>query len=321
TKKFAGTTQIQTFRLFQDDPVLYCSWVADWKQQSVLLKIGLYTDTNATTVTSDQMYCAQSCSTLPETPADKARFEKIMHQYVDVSTPNNEWGVAFLNEGKYAYDASGGRLRISLHRSPKYPRPAAEAWVNRERSERKKDKKGRPPKYSGLGPQSARFGVLPHSGGALSTSKGTPSSIVYKKAEEFNHPILVSPILKLDAPQESQKPIKSIKLAPEPTANAFILPHNIKLSVFKPEEWEGEISQTQENREYILRFVEFCGYATEKVAIQFPSILENRVFNIGEVDLLERALQNLTLDWHEATQTLNTSFGPFEIKSFKIQLK
>ncbi|MHA1611442.1 MAG: alpha-mannosidase [Promethearchaeota archaeon] len=328
TKYIADTTVIQTFCLFQDDPVLYSSWAADWKQKNVLLKIGMQTNTGAIAVTSDQMYCAESCSTLPETPADKARFEKIMHQYIDVSTPENEWGIAFLNEGKYAYDSSGGRLRISLHRSSKYPRPAAEAWVIKERRVRKKEKKGSYPKYSGLGPQGARFGILPHSGGALSTKNGMASSFVYKHAEEFNHPVLVCSIPNPVSASVSgsvsdsiplQESNKSATQSLEPTACTFILPHNVKLSVFKPEEWENYKSTSPES-EYVLRFVEFCGFSTEKVAIQFPSILGNRVIHVSEVDLLERPLPNQNVDWHEATQTLNTSFGPFEIKSFKIQL-
>ncbi|TFH30799.1 MAG: alpha-mannosidase [Promethearchaeota archaeon] len=312
TKFIADTSLTQTFRLFQDDPVLYCSWAADWKQKDVLLKIGLYTNTNATMVTSDQMYCAESCSTLPETPADKARFEKIMHQYVDISTPDNEWGIALINEGKYAFDASGGRLRISLHRSPKYPRPAAEAWVNKERGERRREKKGHPPKYSGLGFQSARFGVLPHPSGALSTPKGDPSSFVYKKAEEFNSPILVCPILQHNFPPESTLSSN------EPTANAFILPQNIKISVLKFQEWELDLN---DNQELIIRAAEICGFPTDQVTIQFPSIMANRVSRVEEVDLLERTLPTQKLEWHEGTQTLNTSFGPFEIKSFKIQIK
>lgn len=318
SRTLADTTVVQTVTLFQDDPMVYCTWSADWKLRNALLKIGLHTNTKATTVTADQMYCAQESSTLPDTPADKARFEKIMHKFVDVSTPKKEWGIAVINEGKYAYDASGGRIRISLHRSPKYPRPSAESWVNTERSVRRKEKKGYPIRYSGLGPISARFAILPHQGGALENHEGGAASFVPKQAEEFNNPVVV---IQSGISHQQRSSFPS-----EPTPNTsgilnsinsfdlhFHMPHNIQMKVFKREEWK-------KSGDYILRFVELCGRQTNDAKIIFPEILAKKDPKIVEVDLLERPLSHPNFEWIKGEHKMIVDFKPFEIKTFKIQL-
>ena len=115
--------------------------------------------------TSDQIYCALQRLNDPVSLPDRERYEKIMHDYVDLSTPENEWGITLLNEGKYAFDANGGEVRMTLHRTPEYPAPAAESWANRERLERKQADGTEPPKYVGIGPISCRYAYYPHENG------------------------------------------------------------------------------------------------------------------------------------------------------------
>ena len=75
-----------------------------------------------------------------------------MHDYADLSTPTNDWGIALFNEGKYAFDASADRIRMTLHRSPNYPGPAGESWANFERAERLAQDGSKPPEFVGLAP-------------------------------------------------------------------------------------------------------------------------------------------------------------------------
>ncbi|WP_457559637.1 alpha-mannosidase [Candidatus Harpocratesius sp.] len=304
-RTLANSEVIQTVSLFHDDPLIYCSWGANWQLPETLLKIGLYTNTQAIRVTSDQMYCALSASTLPKVPADIARFEKIMHRYVDVSTPDNQWGIAIINEAKYAFDVSAGRIRISMHRSPKYPRPSAESWVHFERKQRKYEGKGKPPKYSGLGPTSSRFAILPHIWGCLVNNKNEGSSYVPKIAEEFNHPPL---LIKIN-PDKTKKS-ESI---PENISLGFNIPSEINLKVVKPEQWNDDGG-------LVLRFAELTGFSQKNCIIQFPQHIGFKVDRIIEVDLLERPIEESSIKWDSSSMIITADFTPFEIKTLKVVL-
>lgn len=305
-----NTPVIQKVSLFHGDPLIYCSWEADWQLPDTLLKLGLHTTTQATTVTADQMYCASHSSTLPESPADKARFEKVMHKFVDLSTPDNTWGIALINEGKYAYDVSAGRIRISMHRSPKFPRPSAESWVKFERTQRKREGKGKPPKYTGIGPTSCRYGILPHTGGCLINRKNAPASFVAKTAEEFNHPIIVSAYPKSKEDSDNMQKVSEI-----PNCSFHVeLPTGVRLTVVKKEQWNQDGC-------YILRFAEFCGFNLENVQITFPEVFSRLIKEIWETDLLERPISSSNTAKISSNCSLIVSFSPFEVKTFKIVLK
>ncbi|GAH59979.1 unnamed protein product, partial [marine sediment metagenome] len=184
---------IQKITLFYDCPEIFMKYLTDWKQKDAMLKLIYSTSTNAEVVTADAAYSAIESKTNPETPCDRARYEKICHKYFDLSTPDNKWGLAMLNEGKYGFDVNGGIMKLTMLRACKYPSPAPEAWVNMERNENEKTFENNVPIYSGLGPFSCRFALFPHEGGALRKSNGSPNAIVKRKAEEFNKPVIVIP--------------------------------------------------------------------------------------------------------------------------------
>ena len=290
----------QNLRLFKDDPIVHCFWSADWKEIKTMLKITLDTETCAKEVTVDEMYCALPQSTLPETPADKARYEKIMHQYADLSTPDNRWGIAMINEGKYAFDVSAGRIRMTLHRAVRYPNPSAESWVLKERDARKHIDKSKPPLYSGIGPISARFAYFPHSGGCLTKLNKKPNPEIKKMAEEFNFPAI----------------IKKVKIAHDNSFQLndfqFLVQDNVHLTAIKRNEWEKRQS-------IILRFAEVTGNSTQ-TTVFLPVQLHKKILEIRECDLLERHLTDQTVVVDKMENVLKFSIGPFEIKTFEMIL-
>ena len=187
-----GANQVwQRITLFKDFPLIYLSYEADWAQPWLMLKLVYDTATDANVTTADAMYCAIERSSKPQSPCDKARYEKIMHTFCDVSAPDNTWGLAMINEGKYAYDATAGQMRLTLLRTATYTTAAGEAWVNQERKIRM-DKYGtKPPKYIDLGFFRCRFALLPHNGSALKNADGTPNAVVKRMSEEFNQKVIV----------------------------------------------------------------------------------------------------------------------------------
>ncbi len=297
-----GDSEItQIIRLFKDDPIIYCSWSSDWRNENILLKIALDTNTASKTVVVDEMFCALNQSTLPKTPSDKARFEKIMHQYADLSTTDNSWGIALLNEGKYAFDCSGDRIRLTLHRSPKYPRPSAESWAKMERLARKKKCGDKVPKYTGLGPISCQFAYFPHRGGALKDHFGKPFAIVKKAAEEFNNPIIAK---KISSNQDGSLIYDELDI---------LVQDNVEITALKRNEWKKSNS-------IIIRFNELCGKDTQANVFLSNRLVE-KISKINQVDLLERDLNKQDFIWNPSDNELKFEIHKFEIKTFEFILK
>ncbi|MBD3253775.1 MAG: hypothetical protein GF383_01715, partial [Candidatus Lokiarchaeota archaeon] len=302
--KLLGISPVsQTITLFKNDPEIYLSYFTNWKQKKAMLKILYNTNTNAETVTADGMYCSVIHKTNPNIPCDKARFEKICHKYFDISTPNKEWGLTLINEGKYAFDVEDGKIRLTLLRSCLYPPPAPEAWVNEERKINEELYLHTPPEYSELGPFECRYAILPHKGGALTDNEGNSNPIVKRKAEEFNSPVIIVPLEggfndKLSA-LNLHKPLIEIDA------------QNVYLGALKKKEWE-----TQDT--LIVRFVEGLGVSTQ-VNVRFSVIFLKKIKHIKAVDLIERE-SNSNFTWDQNDGILSFEIGEFEIISFEIVL-
>ena len=289
---------IQKISLFSNCSELFLEYLTDWKQQNIMLKVLYSTTTKAEIVTADESYCAIEAKTNPEVPNDVSRYEKICHKYFDLSTPDNEWGIALLNEGKYAFDVKGGDMKLTMLRACLYPDPAPEAWVNAERKENEEKYNHKVPQYSGLGPFKCRYALLPHTGGALKKNDGTPNPIVKRKAEEFNAPILIIPTSPI---QEDTSKILGVPVE--------ILTPNVYLGVLKLNEWDSDGS-------IILRVVEGSGVPT-LAKIKFNLELTNKISGIKAVDLLEREIE-VDFTWNSNSKILSFQMGTFEIITFKI---
>jgi alpha-mannosidase len=299
-KRILGKSPIsQLISIFKEDPIIYCQWCADWQEENALLKVGLETNTMADTTYSDQMYCSLPRSTLPKTPCDKARYEKIMHRYADISTPTNQWGITLLNEGKYAYDAFGDQIRLTLHRSPAYPGPSGESWANKERQERLQKDNSKPPSQGGMGAISCRYAYYPHQGGALFDANHRAHNIVMKAAEEFNNPVMVTGNLGTGVIENLNLDIYS--------------PMNVQVSTLKYKEWEP-------SKNIIIRTVEISGQKETHANLLLPKWLAERVAKVQAVDLLERPIE-FPLEWNPGLGEIKFKIQKFEIISFELIIK
>jgi len=287
----------QKITLFKDLPLVYLEYDTNWKQSDVMLKILYSTNTKADIVTSDGAYCAIQHKTNPEVPCDKARFEKICHKYIDLSTPDRKWGIALLNEGKYAFDVNDQEMRLTMLRCCKYPPPSIDAWVNEERKVNKEKYNHVVPTHSGLGPFKCRYALFPHNGGALLNPDGSPNVAVKRKAEEFNNPIII--LLCKGHRLDILQPILEIQTP------------NVYLGALKLKEWA-------KSDNIIIRFFEGSGISTT-ARIKINSVLLAKISLIRPVDLLEREI-NKSFKFKRDSGILTFELNKFEICTFELLL-
>jgi alpha-mannosidase len=303
TKTLGISPVSQTISIFKSLPEIFLQYNADWKQKNILLKILYSTSTKAEIITADAIYSIIEHKTNPEVPCDKARYEKICHNFIDLSTPDNKWGLALINEGKYAFDVNEGDMRLTLLRSCRYPPSVPEAWVNMERQENEKRFNHKVPEFSGLGSFKCRYVLLPHSGGTLVNSDGSPNMVVRKKSEEFNKPITLIPIESVNLDNE--------QFLTSGDSLFEIEPSNVYLGALKLNEWD-------KNGNIVVRFFETCGNATS-VKITFNPILAERITAVRSIDLLERE-SHFKFDWNNEDLVLSFQIGKFELVNFKLIL-
>jgi alpha-mannosidase len=129
----------------------------DWHEHNTLVKTAFPLAINAEATDAEIQFGHVRRASHRNTSWDSARFECSMQRWVDVAEPG--FGVAFLNDCKYGYDAKGTDVRLTLLRSPTYPWPEADQGEHR-----------------------LRYAVFVHDGDKLS---------VHRAAEDFNLPLHV----------------------------------------------------------------------------------------------------------------------------------
>jgi alpha-mannosidase len=295
----------QKITLFTGCEEVFLEYLTDWKQPEVMLKVLYSTATEAENSVADIVYGAITRKTKPEVPCDKARYEKICHKYFDLSTPSNEWGIALLNEGKYAFDTDGGDFRLTMLRSPPYPGASGESWAHKERAVNLEKYNHEVPKFSGLGPFKCKYALLAHRGGTLVDAKGNPNGRVKRAADEFNEPVVVIPVSKnINA---NSLPHKELLGTPLLT----IMTPNVYLGTLKFNEWEKTGS-------IIIRMVESSGMAS-LANVKINSVFCQRIKSIRAIDLLERPV-DFQFNWDPAQGLLKFDIKKFEICTFEILL-
>ncbi|MDR3139461.1 MAG: glycosyl hydrolase-related protein [Treponema sp.] len=101
----------------------------DWREKRRLLKAGFDTAIDATQIRCEVQYGHLIRNTHRNLPSDRAKFEICAHKWVSLEEAGG--GLALLNKTKYGHDAEGGRLRLTLLRSPTAPDEEADQGEQR----------------------------------------------------------------------------------------------------------------------------------------------------------------------------------------------
>lgn len=96
----------------------------DWHEAHVLLKAAFPVAATSDFATYEIPYGSIERTTKRTNSWEKAQFEVPAMRWADLG--DGKHGLSILNQDKYAYDAVGNQLRITLLRSPKWPDPDAD---------------------------------------------------------------------------------------------------------------------------------------------------------------------------------------------------
>ena len=135
--------------------------LVDWNEDHKLLQTSFDLDVFSNSIKCEIPFGYIERPTHNNSLVDRACFEFSQHKYSDIS--ETRFGVAFLNDGKYAIDANGSRVKLSLLKSGGHPDPRGDK-----------------------GKHFMVYSLLPHDG-------GLSSEAVIQPAYELNHPPVLLP--------------------------------------------------------------------------------------------------------------------------------
>ena len=124
-----ASTLIQDTAFYADNPRIDFETLVDWHEKRRLLKAQFDTAIDTTQIRCEVQYGHLLRNTHLNLPQDRARFEICAHKWISLEEEGG--GVALLNDCKYGHDAEGGRVRLTLLRSPTAPDENADIGVHR----------------------------------------------------------------------------------------------------------------------------------------------------------------------------------------------
>jgi alpha-mannosidase len=101
----------------------------DWREKRRLLKVCFDSAIDSAQVRCEVQYGHLLRNTHQNLPQDRAMFEVCAHKWVSLEEAGS--GLALLNDCKYGHDINGGRLRLTLLRSPTAPDEEADQGEQR----------------------------------------------------------------------------------------------------------------------------------------------------------------------------------------------
>jgi len=112
--------------MYEHDPLVHFRIDTDWQERHTTLKLAFTLDLLNEDAWFEIPYAAISRKAIPDTLAEKAKFEVSAHKWVDYTDGDGSAGVSMLNNSKYGYDVRDNVLRMSVLRSPTTPDPLAD---------------------------------------------------------------------------------------------------------------------------------------------------------------------------------------------------
>lgn len=155
--KYMNTTISQDMIVYANSNRIDFKTNVDWREKKQLLKVAFVVDIRSTMATYDVQFGNVKRPTHWNNSWDRARFESVAQQWVDLSERN--YGVSLLNNCKYGHDIKDNVMRLTLLKSATHPDPVQDQ-----------------------GEQNFTYSLLPHSGDFIDGN-------TVKHAYELNQPL------------------------------------------------------------------------------------------------------------------------------------
>ncbi|WP_419742623.1 alpha-mannosidase [Paraclostridium dentum] len=155
--KYMNTTISQDMIVYANSSRIDFKTNVDWREKKQLLKVAFVVDIRSTMATYDVQFGNVKRPTHWNTSWDRARFESVAQEWVDLSERN--YGVSLLNNCKYGHDIKDNVMRLTLLKSATHPDPVQDQ-----------------------GEQNFTYSLLPHSGDFIDGN-------TVKHAYELNQPL------------------------------------------------------------------------------------------------------------------------------------
>nr|MDO8110198.1 glycoside hydrolase family 38 C-terminal domain-containing protein [Candidatus Sigynarchaeota archaeon] len=301
------------YTLYHDDPMLYLTMMILFNGKRITMKLDIPTCTHGKEIEAEVAYSTDRRSTVPKTARNKERWENVMHTWANIQVPDNSWGFAVINNGKYGIDYREGYLGISIVRGQDYPNAHYEAWVYNERFDRLDEGMGYQPSWIDQGNHVVKLALYPHNGTATDAK-------VLEHAHAFNVDPLVCKI-------------------PNTVNQASIARHGgFKLPISVPPVCITAIKRAEDDsemNELVRSGYHFAGVGKIEQIIIIRAVNTRdtdarsvihlsglRVTDVLECDLIERKIGNdceLASDGGAITE-IKANWKPFEIKTFGLLL-
>jgi len=114
-----GSTLTQDIVFHSTTPQVDFDTVVDWHEKYQFLKVGFTPDVLAETALHEIQFGHVQRNSHDNTSQDRAQFDVCAHKWTDIS--ENGYGIAFLNDCKYACTIKEGEYRLSLIKSGRHP--------------------------------------------------------------------------------------------------------------------------------------------------------------------------------------------------------
>ncbi|BAU09560.1 hypothetical protein LEP3755_00310 [Leptolyngbya sp. NIES-3755] len=156
-RKFGNSTFKQTYLLEPETPILKIENEINWQERHTLVKVAFPLNLESNSATYEIAGGSIERTTIPQTEAEKAKWEVPALHWADLSDEN--YGVSILSESKHGYDCKSNQIRLTLLRGSEFPDPEAD-----------------------LGQHTFSYAIYPHAG-------NWKEAQTVRKAEEFCNPL------------------------------------------------------------------------------------------------------------------------------------
>ena len=151
----------QYIQVYADLPGVFFELLIDWNQEEAIAKQYFSFASKPDKIVAEGPYTTEIITADNESRShlDKQRWECCWHTWLAAPDPEENWGVALLNDCKYGFDIDEDTLGITLIRGPDHPNATGYAL-----EERKGRMDGGPPSHADKGDHLIRYAVLPYEG-------------------------------------------------------------------------------------------------------------------------------------------------------------